>query len=157
MDPKRNTPMSTVPHKTPCRSRLRPRGAGGQAQPLSPASLDDLARTIVSAPDQLPHHLDLAVQAIHDHGPDPVETLLALQALLPALLTRVAEGVLDAKLDALLAQLPCDRKAQLGLYMGRLALHYGPVDRLRLLRRLGSGRQPSAAALPPDRPPEASA
>ena len=149
--------MPTVPYKIPGRSRLGPHGAGCQAQPLSPTGLDDLARAIVSAPDQLPHHLERAVQAIHDHGPDPVETLLALQALLPGLLNRVAESLLAAELDALLAQLPPTRREQLALHMGRLSLHYGPVDRLLLLRRLGPGRQPSAKAPPPDRPPEASA
>ena len=149
--------MSSVPYKTPCRSRLGPRAAGGQAQPLSPAGLDDLARAIVSTPDRLPHHLERAVQAIHSQGPDPVETLLALQVLLPGLLTRVAEGLLAAEFDALLAQLPPTRREQLALHMGRLSLRYGPVDRLLLLRRLGPGRQPSAKAPPPDRPPEVSA
>lgn len=141
-------------------SQLGPRGAGAppgnlsalrtghDAHPLSPSDLDRLAHAIIRTPDQLPHHLHPLVQSIHRRSGDPVKTLLALQALLPALLSRVAEGLFTSGFHAYLEQLPPDRRSPIEIAIWRLALQISPLDKLKLLRQLQRRRQAAAKDAP---------
>jgi hypothetical protein len=147
---------------THCRSHrdseLGPRGAGAPRQnlnalrtgdhthPLTRDDLDQLVHSILSTPHQLPHHLDLTTQSIHHRCNDPLKTLLAIQSLVPSLLSRVADGLFIAELHALLEQLPPSRRSQFELIAWRQALLVGPVRKLELLRTLRERIQASADA-----------
>jgi hypothetical protein len=132
------------PHRDP---ELGPRGAGapsgnlnalrtGQhAYPLSPEDLDQLVDTILGAPDQLPGHLDRAIRSIHRRCPDPVKALLALQALLPTLLSRVADGLFTIEFPALINGLPPAWRSQFEFAIWHQALELNPVRKLEFLRR----------------------
>jgi hypothetical protein len=127
---------------------LGPRGAGappgnlnalrtGQhAQPISPDDLDQIVHDIVRAPDRLPHHLDLTIQSIHRRCQDPVKTLLALQALVPTLLSRVADDLFITELHVLRQQLPPTQQSRFEISVWRHALRLEPVHKLELIRRL---------------------
>jgi hypothetical protein len=150
--------------RTHCRSHsdaeLGPRGAGAppgnlnavrtgrDAHPLSRDDLDQLVHSILSDPDQLPHHLDVAIQSLHDRAGDPVKTLVALQALVPDLVNRVADGLFIERLRALVHQLPPSRRKGAELSVWRQALLLGPIAKLELLNQL-------QANLPSPEPPPA--
>jgi hypothetical protein len=139
---------------------LGPRGAGAppgnlnalrtghHAQPLSPDELDQLVQAILRAPHQLPHHLDRTIQSIHRRCQEPVKTLLALQALLPAILSRVADDLFIVELHAFRQQLPPARQSQFEIEIWRHALQLSPVRKLELIRKL----QRAASAQAPDTP-----
>jgi hypothetical protein len=154
------------PHRD---AELGPRGAGAppgnlnalrtgeNAHPLSPDDLGQLAQSILRTPDQLPHHLDRTIQSIHRRYRDPVKTLLALQALVPVLLSRVADDLFVAELHALRQQLPPAHQGQVELAIWRRAVPLSPIHKLELLRKLqratsAQGAQPSAEAATPDPP-----
>ncbi len=134
---------------------------GHHAHPLSPDDLDQLVHAILRTPDQLPHHLDLTIQSIHRRCQDPVKTLLVLQALVPALLSRVADGLFIAELHAFLDQLPPARQSRFELSIWRQALRLSPVHKLELLRTvqraIARKLQSSAEAPCPADPPPAPA
>ena len=147
------------PHRD---AELGPRGAGPpsgnlnalrsghHAHPLSSDDLGLLAQAILHAPDQLPHHLDLTIQSLHHRCHDPVKTLLALQALVPALLSRVADELFVAELHAFRDQLPLARQGQFELSIWHHALRLSPAHKLELLRKLQRTIQPPAPdAAPP--------
>jgi hypothetical protein len=156
---------------THCRSHrdaeLGPRGAGApchnlnalrtghDAHPLTRDDLDQLVHTILRAPDQLPRHLYLTTQSIHRRCQDPVKTLLALQALIPSLLSRVADAIFVAELHDLLEELPPSRRSQIELFTWRQALQGGPIRKLEFLRALRDRIQASAGASTLGTPPPA--
>ncbi len=157
---------------THCRSHrdseLGPRGAGAprgnlnalrtgrHTHPLTSDDLDQLTHSILRTPHHLPRHLDLTTRSIHQRCQDPVKTLLALQSLIPSLLSRVADGLFIAELHALLEKLPPSRRNHFELLAWRQALLFGPVDKLQLLRGLRDRIQAAAEASIPGAPVPAS-
>jgi hypothetical protein len=150
------------PHRD---AELGPRGAGAppdnlnalrtghDAHPLSPGDLDQLVLSILGAPDRLPHHLDLAIQSIHRRCHDPVKTLLALQALLPVLLSRVAGDLFLAEFHALREQLPPARRGSFERIVWKYALYSSPARRLDLLHQIRRRIESSPEALSSPTPP----
>jgi hypothetical protein len=112
---------------TLCRSHrdveLGPRGGGapqdnlnalttGQhAHPLSGPVHDRLAQLILHQPDQLPQHIALATQIIHDHTGDPYKTIVALRAFLSDVVPPVAGGLFIAEMRTFLGRLPPANRA----------------------------------------------
>jgi hypothetical protein len=145
------------PHRDP---ELGPRGAGApagnlnalrtgdHAHPLSPADLDQLVHDILRAPDQLPRLLDHTIRDIHRRCQDPARTLLALQALLSTLASRVADDLFVAELHAYARQLPPARRSHFELTIWPAALQLIPARKLDLIRSLRNRRQPQEADAP---------
>jgi hypothetical protein len=94
-------------------------------------------------------------RSIHRRCQDPIKTLLALQALLPALLSRVADDLFLAELHALREQLPPTQQSQFKLSIWKHVLPLSPTHKLHLLRTLQRKIEPSDAAPSPATPPAA--
>ena len=157
------------PHRAPSSNpnsdgNVGPRGAGApagnltalrtgdHAHPLSPADLDQLVHDILRAPDRLPHHLNRTIRDIHRRTQEPVKTLLALEALLPTLASRVADDLFVAELDTFVARLPPANRDLFRVIIWSYTRLLIPVRKLALIRKVqrATARKTQPSPDPPD-------
>jgi hypothetical protein len=95
-----------------------------------------LAHKIVQDPDHLPRHIDETVRGIHAISPDASLTLLFLRKLLTPLIHEVAEGLFDAKINAILEKMPDHERPSFKAYIWKSTIKLKPVERLFLLNKI---------------------
>ncbi len=137
---------------THCRSHrdteLGPRGAGAPlgnlnalkhgrySQLLPRAALKHLAHQIHAAPDDLPRHVGVIAQTIHEQFHDPLVILLILQRVLAQLAPLVAHHLCADELDALTQHLPPAVQATVRAIIDDRTSRLRPEEKLFLLRKI---------------------
>jgi hypothetical protein len=128
-------------------AELGPRGAGAPSgnlnalshgaysRPLLLAELEDLARGVADPSGDLFGLLGRLLGYLYSRVHDPLLTLVALRACLPALIDAAASRLFEAELDAFLAPLPPEPRAIFRAFIVRFAPPK-PEDRLHFLRQL---------------------
>jgi len=107
---------------------------GAGAHPLGQSAIDRLAYQLVRDPDSLPDLLAGLARDLRSRTHDLGKTLIALSATLRYLVPSVATVHLVAEIDALLLQVPPEKRPKLQAFLWKQALHLSPEQRLTMLR-----------------------
>ena len=107
---------------------------GAGAHPLGQSAIDRLAYQLVRDPDSLPDLLAGLARDLQSRTGDLGKTLAALNAVLRYLAPSVATVHLAAEIDALLLQVPPEKRPKLQATLWKHALRVPSDQRLTLLR-----------------------